>query len=45
MEVMADAAMPPNALMKRMSACTPDPPVPSLPVMVNITLPIVSVVA
>jgi hypothetical protein len=35
---MADAARPPNSWMSRMSACTPEPPVPSEPVMVNIVV-------
>jgi len=35
MDVMAEVAVPPNALMQRMSACTPEPPVPSEPVIVN----------
>jgi hypothetical protein len=34
--VIADAAVPPSVLISLMSACTPDPPVPSLPVIVNI---------
>ena len=38
MEVTADTALPPNAWMSLMSACTPEMPVPSLPVMVNIAV-------
>lgn len=35
MEVMADTARPPKAVIVLMSACTPDSPVPSEPVMVS----------
>jgi len=33
---MTDAAVAPRELNSRISACTPDPPVPSLPVIVSI---------
>jgi hypothetical protein len=35
---MAEAAVPPSLLISLMSACTPEPPVPSLPVIVSIVL-------